>query len=85
MALQIAYDVSMKVHIYRFIFTNFVSLFNSFIIGTKFEMVGYNVTASCDRFAPRGNQYEYTDWAQAGFENMKICTNVIFVRTIIEK
>lgn len=65
----------MKVHIYRFIlvFTNFVSLFNSFIIGTKFEMVGYNVTASCDRFAPRGNQYEYTDWAQAGFENMYKC------------
>lgn len=75
----------MKVHIYRFIFTNFVSLFNNFIIGTKFEMVGYNVTASRDRFAPRGNQHDYDDGAQAGFENMKICTNVIFVRTIIEK
>lgn len=48
-------------------------------------MAVHNVTASRDRFAPRGNQYDYTDGAQAGFENMKICTNVIFVRTIIEK
>lgn len=52
-----------------FIFTNFVSIFNNFIIGTKSEMAVHNVTASRDRFAPRGNQYDYTDGAQAGFEN----------------
>lgn len=40
-------------------------------------MAVHNVTASRERFAPRGNQHDYDDYddydaAQAGFENMKI-------------